>query len=286
MSAINLENITEAVINHGDGGEKNPRLHEIYSSLVKHLHAFQKEVNLTTEELEIGRQFIFNLAQPNQDFPMGEVHLMSDCLGISEIAILLEDVNNTATTEMNVEGPLYIPGLPERTSGELIGKIEDVDDPLFIHFNVEDAGGNPVAGAKVDLWQPNGEGYYFVQRENLEEWNFYGRFTTDENGEFDAATVAPGDYPVPLTGPTGTMLDQLGRHGYRAAHIHFKIHAQGHDEFTTMMYFNRSPYVDSDTIFSVKDFRVDLIEHADPAEIAEKGLDKPFYTLDYTFVLP
>ena len=59
MSAINLENITEAVINHGDGGKKNPRLHEIYSSLIKHLHAFQKEVNLTTEELEIGRQFIF-----------------------------------------------------------------------------------------------------------------------------------------------------------------------------------------------------------------------------------
>ena len=94
MSAINLENITEAVINHGDGGKKNPRLHEIYSSLIKHLHAFQKEVNLTTEELEIGRQFIFNLAQPNQDFPMGEVHLMSDCLGISEIAILLEDVKH------------------------------------------------------------------------------------------------------------------------------------------------------------------------------------------------
>ncbi len=102
------------------------------------------------------------------------------------------------------------------------------------------------------------------------------RFTADANSEFDVGTVAPGDYPVPLDGPTGTMLDQLGRHGYRAAHIRYKIHAEGHKEFTTMMYFNRSPYVDSDTVFSVKDF-VDIEEHADADEIAAKGLDKPFY---------
>lgn len=286
MSAINLDNITDAVINHGDGGKKNPRLHEIYSSLIKHLHAFQREVNLTTEELEIGRQFLFKLARPNQDFPMGEIHLMSDCLGISELAVLLEDANHTRSTEINVEGPLYIPGLPERESGELIGEIGEKDDPLFIHHKVMDVDGNPIAGCKVDIWQPNGEGYYFVQRDYLPEWNFYGRFTTDENGEFEVATVAPGDYPVPLSGPTGTLLDQLGRHGYRAAHIHYKIHADGHDEFTTMMYFNRSPYVDSDTIFSVKDFRVDIEEHTDPDEIAAKGLGRPFYTLEYTFVVP
>ena len=63
MPAITLDNITDAVINHGDKGKTNPRLHEIYSSLVKHLHAFQREVNLTTEELEIGRQFLFKLAK-------------------------------------------------------------------------------------------------------------------------------------------------------------------------------------------------------------------------------
>ena len=285
MSAINLDNITDAVINHGDGGEKNPRLHEIYAGLIKHLHAFQREVNLTTEELEIGRQFLFKLAEPNQDFPNGEIHLMSDCLGISETCILLEDAENQGTTEMNVEGPLYIPGLPERQSGDKTGDCE-VGDPLFIHHKVTDRDGNPLVNCIVDIWQPNGEGYYFVQRENLPEWNFYGRFRTDDNGEFDLQTVVPGDYPVPLTGPTGHMLDQLGRHGYRAAHIHYIIRPDNHDDFTTMMYFNRSKYVDSDTIFSVKDFRVDVVEHDDSAEIESKGLDKPFCTLDYTFVVP
>ena len=70
MAGITLENITEAVINHGDKGKTNPRLHQIYSSLVKHLHEFQREVNLTTEELEIGRRFLFKPFQAAGDGPV------------------------------------------------------------------------------------------------------------------------------------------------------------------------------------------------------------------------
>lgn len=288
MPAITLENITDAVINHGDKGKTNPRLHEIYSSLIKHLHAFQREVNLTTAELEIGRQFLFKLATPNQDFPMGEIHLMSDCLGLSEVSILLEDKKNSdhGTTEMNVEGPLFIAGLPERANGELIGEVGVTDKPLFVTHKIQDRTGKPLANAVIDVWQPNGEGYYFVQRDYLPKWNFYARLRSDAEGRISFATVVPGDYPVPTSGPTGSMLGQLGRHGYRACHIHYIIRAEGHDDFTTMMYFNHSPYVDSDTIFSVKDFRVDIVEHDDPEEIKARGLDKPFYTLDYTFVVP
>jgi hypothetical protein len=99
-------------------------------------------------------------------------------------------------------------------------------------------------------------------------------------------TVVPGDYPVPTAGATGSVLEKLGRHVYRACHIHYMIQAPGHEPLTTMMYFNHSPYVDSDTIFSVKNFRVDITKHDDPAEIKAKGLDRPFYTLDYTFVVP
>lgn len=288
MPAITLQNITDAVINHGDKGKTNPRLHQIYSSLIKHLHEFQREVNLTTEELDIGRQFLFKLATPNQDFPMGEIHLMTDCLGVSELCILLEDKKNSdhGTTEMNVEGPLFIAGLPERANGAMIGEAGPTDKPLFVTHKIQDKSGKPLANAIVDVWQPNGEGFYFVQREHLPKWNFYARLRTDEEGRVSFATVVPGDYPVPTSGPTGSMLEQLGRHGYRACHIHYIIRAAGHDDFTTMMYFNHSPYVDSDTIFSVKDFRVDIVKHDNGEEIRARGLDKPFYTLDYTFVIP
>lgn len=287
MPAMNLDNITDAVINHGDEGASNPRLHEIYASFVKHIHAFQKEVNLTTAELDIARQFIFDLSKPNQDFPEGEIQLMTDCLGISEVCILLDDAKNENTTEMNVEGPLYIPGLPVRKSGD--STVEDSNesgDVLFITHKIQDSDGNALAGAEIDIWQPNGDGFYFVQREHLPEWNCYGRFHADENGEMNFQTVVPGDYPVPTTGPTGSMLEKLGRHGYRACHIHYILRAPGHEDFTTMMYFNHSDYVDSDTIFSVKDFRVDLVKHDSPEEIADKGLNKPFYSLEYTFILP
>lgn len=286
MSAITLDNITDAVINHGDKGKSNPRLYEIYASLVKHLHAFQREVNLTTEELEIGRQFLIKLAQPSQDFPMGEIHLMSDCLGLSELSVLLEDKDNHGTTEMNVEGPLYLHGLPERQHGDRLGEIGSDDKPMFVKHKVTDTSGKPLANATVDVWQPNGEGFYYVQRDYLPEWNFYGRFHTDANGEVHFLTVVPGDYPVPTSGATGNVLEKLGRHSYRACHVHYMIQAQGHEPFTTMMYFNHSPYVDSDTIFSVKDFRVDITKHDDAAEIEVKALDRPFYTLDYTFVVP
>jgi len=285
MAGITLENITDAVINHGDKGKTNPRLHQIYASLIRHLHAFQLDVKLTTEELDIGRQFLFRLAQPNQDFPMGEIHLLSDCLGISELSILLEDNKDHGTTEMNVEGPLFIAGLPERPSGAKIGE-DSNGEPLFVALQVNDRCGKPLANAIVDIWQPNGEGCYFVQREYLPEWNFYARMRTDTQGRLQLQTVVPGDYPVPTAGPTGAMLKQLGRHGYRAAHIHFIIRAPGHEEFTTMMYFNHSPYIDSDTIFSVKDFRVDVTRHNDPAEMKARGISKPFCTLDYTFVIP
>lgn len=286
MPTITLENITDAVINHGDGGKSNPRLYEIYTSLVKHLHAFQKEVRLTSAELEIGRQFLLKLAQPSQDFPMGEITLMTDVLGMSELSVLLEDEGNTGTTEMNVEGPLYLHGLPERRSGDKLGEIGPNDKPLFVRHKVTDKSGKPLANAIFDVWQPNGEGFYYVQRDYLPEWNFYGRFRTDENGEVHYLTVVPGDYSVPISGVTGGLLHKLGRHSFRACHVHYMIQAEGHQPLTTMMYFNHSPYVDSDTIFSVKNFRVDITEHADPAEIAEKGFDRPFYTLDYTFILP
>jgi catechol 1,2-dioxygenase/hydroxyquinol 1,2-dioxygenase len=285
MVGITLETITEAVINHGDKGKTNPRLHQIYTSLVKHIHAFQKEVNLTTEELDIGRKFLFKLSIPNNDFPMGEIHLMTDCLGISEVSILLEDKGNHGTTEMNVEGPLFFAGLPERANGAKIG-VDDTGKPLFVRHKFQDAQGKALANATVDVWQPNGEGNYFVQKENLPEWNYYARFHTDAKGELNFETVVPGDYPVPTSGPTGAMLEQLGRHGYRASHIHYIVRAQGHPDFTTMMYFNHSPYVNSDTIFSVKNFRVDIVKHDTTDAIKARGLNQPFYTLDYTFIIP
>lgn len=285
MTTINLDNITQTVIDHGDGGKTNPRLHQIYESLIRHLHDFSRDVNLTTAELEIGRQFLFQLAQPNQDFPRGEIHLMSDCLGISELSILLEDKDNEQGTETNVEGPLLIEGAPERELGAQIGIDED-GEPLFVRNRVLDLQGKPVTNAVIDVWQPNHEGYYFVQKEEIPEWNFYAKFHTNENGEFYFQTVIPGSYPIPVTGPTGKMLNQLGRHGQRPAHIHYRVQSDDHPTYITMAYIAGSAYIDSDTIFSVKELLYRLEKHDGADEMQQRGVDKPFYTVDYDFILP
>lgn len=285
MAGITLENITEAVIKHGDEGLNNPRLHEIYASLVKHLHAFQREVNLSTAELDIGRQFLFKLAQPNQDFPMGEIPLLSDCLGLSEVSVLIEDAGNAGTTEMNIDDGLYIAGLPERGQGAKIGE-DPNGDPLFITHKFLDRNGKPLANAIVDVWQANGDGCYFVQHKNLPVWNFYARLRTSASGELHFQTVIPGDYAVSTSGPAGALLEQLGRHAYRAAHINYCVRAEGHADFTTMMFFNHSPYIDSDTLFAVRQLRVDPVRHTDADAMKARGVSKPFFTLDYTFIIP
>ncbi|BAZ65447.1 putative hydroxyquinol 1,2-dioxygenase [Fischerella sp. NIES-4106] len=117
MQNITLDNITQAVINHGDGGKSHPRLYEIYRSLVTHLHAFVREVNLTEQELQMGRGFLNRASHHTQEIPNGEIHMLTDLLGISELVELLHDTERGTATESNLEGPMYIPDVPERQMG-------------------------------------------------------------------------------------------------------------------------------------------------------------------------
>jgi catechol 1,2-dioxygenase/hydroxyquinol 1,2-dioxygenase len=91
MQKIALDTITEAVINHGDRGKSHPRLYEIYTSLVRHLHDFVREVKLTESELQQGRNFLNRVSHHTQEIPAGEMHMLTDLLGISELVELLHD---------------------------------------------------------------------------------------------------------------------------------------------------------------------------------------------------
>ena len=278
------ETITDAVINHGDGGKRNPRLHEIYSSYIQHMHAFVKEVRLTDVEMEMARQWFSNMAKPNHDFPWGEVHLFTDLTGMSELIDLLADENRGNATEHNLPGPLYIPDVPLRENGEVMGVDADGED-LFMTGRVLDPDGAPLGGVVVDIWQPDSKGYYDVQDDNQEDNNFRGRYTTNENGEFSLQTVIPLGYNVPLGGPCGAVLNQLGRHGWRPAHIHYIIETEGYTPLTTMTYIKDAEYMDSDTVFSVKTALLECVKQEDPEEIKARGMDGPFHTAHFDFIL-
>jgi protocatechuate 3,4-dioxygenase beta subunit len=282
MRHITLDTITQAVINHGDRGTSHPRLYEIYTSLIQHLHSFVREVNLTEPELQQGRDFINQASHHTQEIPIGEIHMLTDLLGISELVELLHDDHRG--TEGNLEGPLYVPNAPERQMGDRLG-IDPEGDTLFVSGSVLDLNGEPIVNALVDIWQPNSKGLYDIQDPSQSQGNFRGRFITDATGKYAFETVVPLGYNVPSSGPSGELLRLLGRHTWRAAHIHFKLSAPKCAPLTTQIYIDGDPHLNSDTTFAVRSAIVQLQKHEAPDELQTQNQSKPFYTTKFDFVL-
>jgi catechol 1,2-dioxygenase/hydroxyquinol 1,2-dioxygenase len=282
VQKIALDTITEAVINHGDRGKSHPRLYEIYTSLVRHLHDFVREVNLTQSELQQGRNFLNQASHHTQEIPTGEIHVLTDLLGISELVELLHDAHRT--TESNLEGPLYVPNAPERQMGDRLG-IDTEGDSLFLSGRVLDLNGQPIANALIDVWQPNSKGLYDVQEPSQPLGNFRGRFKTNKSGKYMFETVVPLGYKVLSSGPCGELLGLLGRHPWRAAHIHFKLSAPEYTSLTTQIFMAGDPHLDSDTTFAVQSAIVQLQKHEAPDELKAHNQSKPFYTTEFDFVL-
>jgi hydroxyquinol 1,2-dioxygenase len=283
MQTITLETITSAVVNHGDGGKNHPRLYEIYTSLVQHLHEFVREVNLTEQELQIGRDFLNQASRHTQEIPDGEIHMLTDLLGLSELIVLLQDTNGAAT-ESNLEGPTYVPNAPMRRLGDRLG-IDVEGEPLFLTGRVMDVNGEPIAHALVEVWQPNSKGLYDIQDPIQPQNNFRGCFRTDREGKYAFETIVPPGYNVPATGPCGQALRLLGRHTWRAAHIHFKVSAIGYLPLTTQLYIAGDSHLDSDTTFAVRSAILKLQTHKSPAELHSRPQSQPFYTSEFDFAL-
>jgi catechol 1,2-dioxygenase/hydroxyquinol 1,2-dioxygenase len=282
MQNITLDTITQAVVNHGDRGKSHLRLYEIYTSLIRHLHDFVREVNLTESELQQGRNFLNQASHHTQEIPTGELHMLTDLLGISELVELLHDAHRG--TESNLEGPLYVPNAPERQMGDRLG-IDPEGDTLFLSGRVLDLNGQPIANALIDVWQPNSKGLYDVQEPSQPLGNFRGRFKTNASGKYMFETVVPSGYKVPSSGPSGELLRLLGRHPWRAAHIHFKVSAPEYTPLTTQIFIAGDPHLDSDTTFAVRSAIVQLQKHEVPDELKARNQSKPFYTTEFDFVL-
>jgi protocatechuate 3,4-dioxygenase beta subunit len=231
----------------------DPRLREVMQALVRHLHAFAKEVRLTDEEWMTGITFLTATGQKCDDVRQ-EFVLLSDTLGFSSLVDLINhsDVESMAT-EPTILGPFYVPDSPWRENGDSIVEYDDGGQPTILRGRVTDPDGNPIAGAVVDIWHNAATGFYAVQQPDVQPpTNLRGRFRTDEQGRYDLRTVRPVPYPIPADGPVGQLLRDTGRHEWRAAHIHAKVSADGYRPVTTHVFDRESDYLDSDTVFGVK----------------------------------
>ncbi|MFD3456470.1 intradiol ring-cleavage dioxygenase [Streptomyces sp. NPDC058691] len=283
------ESATPAVV-ESFAGTPDPRLREILGSLTRHLHDFIREVEPTMEEWERGVDFLTRTGQKCDDTRQ-EFILLSDVLGVS---MLVETINQRKAaraagepvTDSTVLGPFHMVDSPERAFGDSIDMV-GTGQPCVVTGRVLSVDGTPLAGAAVDVWQADDQGFYDVQQPGAQpQGNGRGLFTTDEEGRFRFRTVVPAHYPIPTDGPVGELLGATRRHPYRPAHIHFIAGHAGFQPVTTHIFVEDSPYLDSDAVFAVKKSLVQTFTEVDDAGLAaEYGVRAPFRLADFDIVL-
>jgi catechol 1,2-dioxygenase len=263
----------------------DPRLKHVLTSLVRHLHAFVKDIGLTEEEWAQAIAFLTAAGQKCDDVRQ-EFILLSDVLGVSMLVEAINHRTGGISTESTVLGPFHMVESPPRGLGDTIA-LDGQGQPCLVTGRVTGPGGEPLPGALVDVWQASADGFYDVQQPGVQpERNLRGLFTADDDGQFWFRTIVPRYYPIPSDGPAGRLLAATGRHPNRPAHIHFIVSAPGHRPVTTHLFVDDSPYLDSDAVFGVRQSLVrpfPLVD--DPARAAEAGLPSPFRTVHFEVTL-
>jgi catechol 1,2-dioxygenase len=277
------EDVTPAVLEAYSRIE-DPRLREIVSALVKHLHAFAREVHLTEEEFQAAMQTIARLGQMTTD-THNEVVLMAGSLGFSSLICLLNNGNKGQTeTTANLLGPFWRMNSPRTESGASIVRSPTPGPAIFVNCWVKDQQGHPIEGAEVDIWHSSPEGFYEQQDPNQADMNLRGKFMTDREGHFSFRSVKPAGYPIPIEGPVGDLLRTAKRHNFRPAHLHFLIFKEGFKTLISQIYSPDDPKLETDVQFGVTRALIgDYRKHVGKAPAAD--VTGEWYSLDHTFVM-
>jgi hydroxyquinol 1,2-dioxygenase len=283
--SVTEDDITAEVLRRFEA-TPDPRLREIMSALVRHLHGFVKDVNLTEAEWFNAIQFLTTTGQRCDDARQ-EFILLSDTLGVSMVVDLINHRKPEGATESTVFGPFHRDGAPEMPPGGNIAPRDERGAPMLIRGRVLDLSGHPIDGAQLDVWQADSSGMYDSQYTDRDELHMRGLFRTDSDGRYLVRTVRPVHYAIPNDGPVGQMLRATNRHPWRPAHVHFVVAAEGYEPVTTHLFDDTDPYLESDTVFAVKDSLICHFVRHDAHDDTSKSLavEPPFYTVDFDFVL-
>ncbi len=260
----------------------DPRLREITTALIKHLHAFVRETRLTEREFQDGCAIIAEMGQLTND-THNEVVLMAGSLGVSSLVCLLNngDRGNTETNQ-NLLGPFWRLNSPPAKNGDSIIRSPTPGTPMFVTTRFTDTAGKPIAGAEVDVWQSNDEGLYENQDERQADMNLRGKFITDGDGVISFRSIRPVGYPIPTSGPVGRLLIAQERHPFRPAHIHFLAVKPGFKTLISQVYDQDDPRIQTDAQFGVTRALVgDYRRRSDKAPAAD--VTGEWVSLDYAF---
>jgi len=284
MRNFDEDTITQAVLARV-AGAASPRVRAVSEALVRHLHAFVREVEPTQDEWAQAIGFLTETGHMCSDVRQ-EFILLSDTLGVSMLVDAINHRHAGTATPSTVLGPFYVAAAPELECGSDIAGGEQ-GEPLLVEGSVRTPDGAPIADAIVDTWHSDADGYYDVQRAaGPEALSLRARFRTDRDGKFWYRTIVPAFYPIPDDGPVGKMLRAQGRHPYRPAHVHFMIAAPGFSTLVTHVFVAGDRYLDSDVVFGVKDGLVRALEQQSAGVTAQgHTVERAMAALRYDFVL-
>ena len=284
MIASNAQELSAAVLAEMNRAE-NPRLRQILSAAVRHLHAFASEVQLTEAEFQQACAQIVRLGQlttPSHN----EVVLCAGSLGLSALVCLLNNHGEgDERTTANLLGPFWRDASPPTPNGASIVRSPTPGEPIFVTARVHDVQGAPVPGAEVDVWHSSAEGYYENQDPQQADMNLRGRFTTDAQGCIRFRSIKPVGYPVPVNGVVGDLLRTLGRHNLRPAHLHFLIHKPGFKTQFSQVYSSDDPNLETDVQFGVTPALIGHYVHHDGGTAPASDVQGHWYTLERCFVI-
>ncbi len=283
MPYSTIESITDQAVARWSTTH-DPRLRQLLTSLVRHVHAFAKENKLTHEEWINGLNFLAKVGQWTTD-ARGENILLSDVFGLSMLTVMLNDHLPEAATPHTVLGPFYVDDSPEMAAGgDMAEGVEGL--PCFISGQVRDLKGNPIAGAKLDMWQADEEGVYEVQLEEKSGPYLRGIYHSGADGRYLVRTIAPKGYTIPMDGPVGDLIRMTDISHFRPAHVHFILSAPGYETIITHLFKRGGEYLESDVVFGVKqELITDFKQHPPGTAPTGETVDTDFWTIDYDFVL-
>jgi len=284
MLAIDKNTITDVALAQMSS-TPDPRLKEIISALVRHLHAFAREVDLTPEEWLEGIKFLTAVGQTCTPYRQ-EFILLSDTLGLSSLINTLHDrraadPSADSGTRTSLLGPFYRQDSPPRKLGDSIANRTD-GPQICIYGRVLNTAGEGIPGGTVQIWQTDDNGVYDLQRQDPCLMDLRATFHADSEGRYYLRTLRPLGYMIPMDGPVGDMIRAQRRHGYRPAHIHFMIGAPGYRELVTALYLRSDDHIDSDTVFGVTDSLVTETVVNDPLSPFQ---DLPSIRFDFTLAV-
>ena len=264
-------------------GAADDRYRVVMQSLVRHLHAFARDVRLTQAEWEAAIGFLTRAGHITDDRRQ-EFILLSDVLGLSMLTIAINAPSAQGATESTVFGPFFVADAPTiEQGGDLSFGAKGV--PCRVTGQVRSTDGSPLPGAWLEVWQSDEDGFYDVQYAG-DVTAARGRLQADDEGRFAFWSVRPAAYAIPDDGPVGDLLKAAGRGPMRPAHIHFMVSAPGYRTLVTHVFAAGDEYLTNDAVFGVKESLIaDFADHS--AGVAPDGrvLDSPWADVTFDLVL-